>query len=212
MRNEWSQRVQPDFRNAARCRWIIQPRIAKLGAYLQTHADGCRHLIQGLCRLARNGGSPWQGFKLIRRVLRDVFRSTGLASAVTDRKGASLNSGGDLAIPIVARQFEWECWCVPALRVEHILPTGRMEKAYLLRLYGEIGRRQAATRCLYDWKAHSLLAGLIGAKDFARWVRGALIGPWEKLRGEHACIAGDVHVCQQRQVCGRAMGSLAWPK
>jgi glycosyltransferase involved in cell wall biosynthesis len=159
---------------------------------------------------AAGGGIVGAGLCVRRSVLCEVFAASGLASAVTDRRGASLISGGDLAISILARQSGWECWYVPTLQIEHVLPAGRMEKAYLLRLYKGIGRGQGATRKLYDWKARTLLAWLIAAKDCARWLLGWWRGPSARLPQEGADIHTDLHDLHQNMVLGRALQAVFW--
>jgi glycosyltransferase involved in cell wall biosynthesis len=158
------------------------------------------------------GGIVGAGLCIRTELLRRIFSSPALASAVTDRKGSSLISGGDLAISIIARQLGWETWYVPAIRTLHCLPPGRMEKKYLLRLYEGIGRGQAAVRGLYDWKARTPLAWLIGLKDWIRWRRGQRQGPAPELRRAHPAIAVDLHELHQVQTLGRARQALAWPR
>jgi hypothetical protein len=151
------------------------------------------------------GGIVGAGLCVRRDVLRDIFASSTLANTVTDRKGANLVSGGDLAISVVARQLGWECWYVPTLQIEHILPASRMDKKYLLRLYEGIGRGQAATRKCYDWKARSPLAWLIAFKDMVRWMRGWCCGPVALVRQTYPAIADDLHDLHQGQIWGRTM-------
>jgi glycosyltransferase involved in cell wall biosynthesis len=159
------------------------------------------------------GGIVGAGLCARRNVLLDVFASSALARSVTDRKGSSLISGGDLAISVIARQQGWETWYVPALRIEHLLPASRMEKEkYLVRLYEGIGRGQAATRKMYDWKARSPLSWLIGLKDFGRWLIGNWRGPSAGLRQRHPDIADDLHDLNQSLTLGRARQAMLWPR
>jgi len=161
---------------------------------------------------AVGGGIVGAGLCVRRNVLRDIFASSALANTVTDRKGANLLGGGDLAISIVARQMGWECWYFPTLQIEHILPTSRMEKKYLLQLYDGIGRGQAATRKCYDWKARTPLAWLIGLKDFCRWQLGQWRGPSPELCHQHPALATDLHDLHQKRTLGGARQALKWPR
>jgi hypothetical protein len=154
---------------------------------------------------AVGGGIVGAGLCVRRDVLRDIFASSTLANTVTDRKGANLLGGGDLAISVVARQMGWECWYVPTLQIEHVLPASRMDKKYLLRLYEGIGRGQFATRKCHDWKARSPLAWLIALKDLIRWLRGCWSGPSPDIHRKHLDIADDLHDLHQNQFWGRAM-------
>jgi hypothetical protein len=144
--------------------------------------------------------------------LQEIFHVTNTASLVTDRTGSNLISGGDLAISVAARQMGWECWYDPAMQIEHVLPAGRMEKKYLVRLYEGIGRGQSATRKCYDWKARTPLAWLIGLKDFCRWQLGQWRGPSPELRHQHPEIAADLHDLHQQMTLGRACQALSWPR
>lgn len=157
------------------------------------------------------GGIVGAGLCVRADLLQKIFASSTLATMVTDRKGSSLISGGDLAISIVARQFGWECWYVPTLQIEHVLPAGRMDKNYLLRLYDGIGRGQAAARKCYDWKMRTPLAWLIGLKDFCRWQLGQWRGTSLRLKHQHPEIADDLHALHQKMTLGRARQALSWP-
>jgi glycosyltransferase involved in cell wall biosynthesis len=154
------------------------------------------------------GGIVGAGLCVRRSVLREIFHATMTASQVTDRIGSNLISGGDLAISILARQAGWEIWYDPALVIEHCLPASRMEKSYLLRLYEGIGRGQAATRSLYDWKADSPLRRLLGLKDYVRWLRGKRLESSSRFRAKHGDLAGDLHELNQAMTLGRAMEAL----
>jgi glycosyltransferase involved in cell wall biosynthesis len=161
---------------------------------------------------AMGGGIVGAGLCVRRTLLQEIFHATETASQVTDRTGSNLISGGDLAISVVARQMGWECWYVPTLQIEHILPASRMDKKYLLRLYEGIGRGQAATRKVYDWKVRTPLAWLIGLKDYCRWQLGQWRGPSPELRHEHPEIAADLHDLHQTMTFGRACQALSWPR
>ena len=162
--------------------------------------------------VSRGAGIVGAGLCVRRNLLREVFSSPVLAATVTDRLGSNLTSGGDLAISVVAGQKGWECWYVPNLEIKHILPAARMEKEYLLRLYAGIGSGQAATRKLFDWKARSPLAWLIGCKDYGRWLLGRWCGPSDALLREHTALAEEMHELHQRMTLGRAIQALTWPR
>jgi glycosyltransferase involved in cell wall biosynthesis len=157
------------------------------------------------------GGIVGAGLCARRKILSEIFDSFALASKVPDRQGANLLSGGDLAISIIARQLGWQCWYVPTLQIEHILPVRRMNKEYLLRLYEGIGRGQSVTRKVYDWKARTPLSWLIALKDLARWQLGEWRGPSPDLGRHQPAVARDLHDLQQRLTLGRAQQTLSWP-
>ena len=156
------------------------------------------------------GGVVGAGMCVRREVLRRIYESGTIASRVTGRTGKNLMGGEDLVISIKAKQLGWEIWYVPTLHIEHVIPARRMEKEYLLRLFEGIGRGQAAIRPMFDWKARTPAAWLIGFKDLGRWVIGCCRGPSSKLRGQCPLIASEVHCLQQRQVWGRALQAMRW--
>jgi glycosyltransferase involved in cell wall biosynthesis len=162
--------------------------------------------------VGEGGGIVGAGLCIRASILRDIFKVSALTSKVTDRKGSSLISGGDLAISVMARKHAWEIWYVPEMQIQHCLPAGRMEKNYLLRLYEGIGRGQAALRPIYDWKARTSLAWLIGLKDYFRWQLSRSRGPSQKLLREHPAIAADLHDLNQILTLGRARQALSWPR
>jgi len=164
------------------------------------------------CIVDSGGGIVGAGLCVRTELLRKIYHGGEASGMVSGRKGNTLMSGEDLVVSIVARQLGWECWYVPTLQIEHILPSSRMDKGYLLRLYEGIGRGQAATRKCYDWKARSPLAWLIGLKDYCRWQLDQMSGPSLELRMKHPDLAEDLHELQQRMTLGRAFQALSWPR
>ena len=214
----------PDFVAAAIQAFAERPRVGVIGGKVLPRwetkptplAEAVAPFALAICDLgetaqrmdAVGGGIVGAGLCVRRNVLRDIFACSTLTRTVTDRKGTNLVGGGDLAISIIARQLGWECWYVPTLQIEHVLPASRMDKKYLLRLYEGIGRGQSATRKCSDWKARSPLSYLIGLKDFCRWRLGQWRGPSPELRHQHPAVAGDLHDLHQRLVWGRSIQAL----
>ena len=56
------------------------------------------------------------------------------SSAITDRKGKSLSSGGDNEMVIVGINDGWEIGYFPDLVVDHLIPKNRLEIKYLARM------------------------------------------------------------------------------
>lgn len=54
--------------------------------------------------------------------------------ALPDRRGAELTSGGDNDIVLTLLGSGWDVAYVPALRLTHLIPAGRLAPAYLARL------------------------------------------------------------------------------
>jgi hypothetical protein len=155
---------------------------------------------------AAGGGIVGAGMGVRTGLLREIYGDPGAPAQVTGRTGSNLMSGEDMAISAVAREKWWECWYEPEMVIEHMLPASRMEKGYLLRLYEGIGRGQAATRRVYDWKARTVMSWGIGLKDLLRWVAGRLRG------GAGGGLEGELHELRQRQVLGRGLRAMRWPQ
>jgi glycosyltransferase involved in cell wall biosynthesis len=56
------------------------------------------------------------------------------ATVLSDRRGAELTSGGDNDIVFCAMHAGWEVGYFPQLALQHLIPGGRVEAAYLERL------------------------------------------------------------------------------
>jgi glycosyltransferase involved in cell wall biosynthesis len=152
------------------------------------------------------GGVAGAGLCVRCELLRGIFSRNGVQRALGDRKGESTESGGDMAISIIARQMGWECWFDPTLLIEHCLPASRMRKDYLMRLYEGMGHGQASIRRLYDWKARTPLAWGIAAKDAFRWLKGRLA----VHRGHPSKLAEDFHDLNLCLMRGRMRHTLFW--
>ena len=156
----------------------------------------------------RNLGPVGAGLCVRTNVLREIYGNEKVAGSVAGRTGSGFGGGEDLVIAILVWRSGYECWYVPSLVIRHLLPVRRMEKDYLLRLYEGIGRGQAAVRKIYDWKARSPLAWLIGFKDFCRWASRQWRGPSSELQKLHLDIAADLHDLNQRLIWGRLIQTL----
>lgn len=67
-------------------------------------------------------------------------RNNKAGPEITDRVGSSLASGGDQDIVLAALRAGWHTGCFPTLLVRHIIPTARLQPAYLCRLNHGIQR------------------------------------------------------------------------
>jgi hypothetical protein len=158
------------------------------------------------------GGPVGAGLCARRDLLRQVYREPRFARLVVG--GTAVNGGGceDTAISVAIKGMLWEIWYVPSLVIYHIIPESRMTKEYFLRYYENTGRGQAKVRKIYDWKARTPLAWLIGFKDYCRWRLGQQRGPSPELRRQHPAIAGDLHELHQSLTFGRARQAFSWPR
>ena len=163
-------------------------------------------------------GPVGAGMCIRRDLLLASLDDPDLCGSVTDRRGSSLVSGGDMALAVKVYQAGYERRYEPALRLRHRLPAERMTRDYLLRLYEGIGRGQAAVRRLWarhgDRRAVALLAGL---KDGLLWLRGGLLGPGSTTRltaatfpanAQPRTLRRDLHAMEQSLLRGRVAGAL----
>ncbi len=150
-------------------------------------------------------GPVGAGMCIRRDLLLAACESPDFCAAVTDRKGQSLMSGGDMALAIYAAQAGYERRYEPSIILRHQLPRGRMEKGYLLRLYEGIGRGQACTRRLYARFGRSrFMAFLIAVKDSLLWL-GHSFRPLMSVIREPGCPAlkSDLRDLERRLLVGR---------
>jgi cellulose synthase/poly-beta-1,6-N-acetylglucosamine synthase-like glycosyltransferase len=213
---DWVEMAVRSFRDNARAgviggrvlpRWEVQP--TALAEAVASYALAICDRGDERIRISDAvGGVVGAGMCVRTAVLRDVYGDPAGPAQVTGRRGSNLISGEDLAICMLVRQQGWECWYEPAMVIEHVLPETRMRKEYLLRLYEGIGRGEAATRKLYDWKARTALSWAIGMKDLVRWGVGRVRGVPTGAAG----TAGDVRDLELQRTLGRALQGLRWPR
>lgn len=60
---------------------------------------------------------------------------------LTDRKGSSLLSGGDIEIVLRIRQAGYELWYTPTMHLDHYVPRQRISPHYLRRLCWAVGHQ-----------------------------------------------------------------------
>jgi len=95
---------------------------------------------------------PWGAGIFLRRGVADAYRDLSRDDKlpISDRRGASLMSGGDVELSYVACGTGLGIGIFPQLKVTHLIPGERVSDAYLLRLHEGIG---ISTRLLsYKWK------------------------------------------------------------
>ena len=161
----------------------------------------------GIC-----AGPVGAGLCARRNLLRQVYSDRHFAPTVVGGTAVGVGGGEDTAISVAIRRMHWEIWYVPSLVLCHLIPQSRMTKDYFMRYYERIGRGQADVRQLFDWKARTPLAWLIGLKDFCRWQLGQWGGPSPELRHRHPAIADDLHDLHQSMTLRRARRALSWPR
>jgi hypothetical protein len=157
-------------------------------------------------------GPVGAGLCVRRDLLRQVYSERRFARTVVGGTAVGAGSGEDTAISVAIKRMNWEILYVPYLVIHHLIPASRMTKDYFMHYYERIGRGQANVRQLFDWKARTPFAWLIGLKDFCRWQLGQWRGPAPELRRRYPAIADDLHDLHQSTTFGRARQALSWPR
>jgi len=70
------------------------------------------------------------------------LQAAGFESMLEDRKGSELSSGGDTELCLCLRILGWRVLLDPALRFQHMIPSGRLTTQYLMRLADGFGRSE----------------------------------------------------------------------
>jgi glycosyltransferase involved in cell wall biosynthesis len=85
--------------------------------------------------------TPWGAGLCVRREIAEAYCRSSESALIrlTDRKGKSLLSCGDVEISYVARQHGFGTGIFPELRVVHLIPKERLSVDYLLRIYEASG-------------------------------------------------------------------------
>jgi hypothetical protein len=74
------------------------------------------------------------GMALRREVWTPWLEATNRGSALSDRRGKELTSGGDNDIVLCGMRSGWEAGYFPQLSLTHLIPAGRLDADYLARL------------------------------------------------------------------------------
>ncbi len=92
------------------------------------------------------------GCFLRKEALEKVYKA-GFTSALSDRKGASLSSGGDVELCYALQIAGYEIWYESKLTFDHYMPASRMDWPYYLKLKKAIPAQHAlmlAYRCMLE--------------------------------------------------------------
>ncbi len=95
-------------------------------------SNGLRNAVTG--RNEYPEGAPIGAGMALRRVAVKAWLERSDPSALPDRQGGSLSSGGDNDIVLCAMAAGWECAYFPSLKLTHLIPAGRITRDYLGRL------------------------------------------------------------------------------
>ena len=160
---------------------------------------------------ASGGGPVGAGICVRRSVLLEAYEDDRWAAGNLGPVGKKRISGSEMALNAVIAGLGYEMWYVPQLAIHHMIPANRMRFESLARLHESIGRGQAMTRRLYDWRARNpVLGALIGVKDLGRWLRGRLTGPNAGSHDSPPELRRQLRELQQRQLWGRAWQAMPW--
>lgn len=140
--------VAPDWIDAAECSLAARPGVAACGGpseavceapppswfpkYAGFYAVG--HQFAADPAAVEPRVTLWGAGLTLRLSAWDDIIRQGFQSLVSDRKGASLSSGGDNELCLALRLAGWRCYYDPRLRLKHFVPAGRLTWNYVRRL------------------------------------------------------------------------------
>ena len=84
-------------------------------------------------------GALWGAGLSIRKTALEHLRNNGFQSLLTDRKGTSLSSSGDIELCYALRLTGWRLWYDERLWLQHYMPTNRLQWDYLRKLNRGMG-------------------------------------------------------------------------
>ncbi len=85
-------------------------------------------------------GFLWGAGLTVRRDALAQLFNNGFCSALEDRSGQTLSSGGDTELCLAMRLAGWRLYYEPEMRFKHFIPEGRLRWDYLRRLHRGFGR------------------------------------------------------------------------
>jgi glycosyltransferase involved in cell wall biosynthesis len=94
----------------------------------------------------------WGGGLSLRHTAWRQLRSAGFSSCLTDRRGKRLSSGGDTELGAALTLLGWKLRYDPRLKLQHFMPSGRLNWRYLRRLWRGFGHSSVAL----DWYRFAL--------------------------------------------------------
>jgi hypothetical protein len=147
---------------------------------------------------------------VVRRQALSAWLAQDPASGLSDRRGASLSSGGDNDIIAHVLESGWQVAYFPELSLVHLMPAGRLEAAYLGRLNRGIQTSWMKVLSLHDINPWGPIPGWSSPLRKARaWLRrGAWRGgaAWIRWQGDCGHFEGRARTAREDL---RALG-LGW--
>ncbi|HUL58995.1 MAG TPA: glycosyltransferase [Anaeromyxobacteraceae bacterium] len=124
------------FGGRVRIKWMSPPtQLGRASEWALARQDRGNRQV----KLPDRGGVPLVGAGLV--VRRDALDESGWIERGRQmgRTGKALTSGDDAEISFRIRAAGWELWYTPTMKIDHVLPAWRSERAYLGRLHRAIG-------------------------------------------------------------------------
>ena len=151
------------------------------------------------CLEERDGGIPGAGLCIRRSILLTLASSPAPEIELKHPVGNGSINAVDLGISVAARRMGWQCWYVPALRIDDLLNTECRDKSGLV----------CPGEPTAPWPpAFRPLGWLKGLKDYCRWQFRRWRGPSPGLRRQHPALAGALHDLEQERLRGRARQAM----
>lgn len=125
----------------------------------------------------------------LRRVALTSWLADQTTSALPDRKGNDLSSSGDNDIVLCVLRAGWQLGYFPSLSLTHLIPSARVQTAYLARLNRGIARSWIKVLAKHGANPWSAIAGwTVGVRQAKAWFAfRAWRGPAEKIQWQGAC-------------------------
>lgn len=140
------------------------------------------------CRIYPDFAPVGAGMAL-RRAAVQAWLEDPAASSLPDRRSTDLSSGGDNDIVLSILRAGWEIGYFPQLRLTHLIPVGRLERAYLARLKRGIARSWVRVLHRHDanpWPPVSVWS--VPLRQLKAWFAyRAWVGPAEYIHWQGAC-------------------------
>jgi len=212
---EEHHRPAPDFLAAVVQAFAERPWAGVMGGKVLPHWDAppgplaemAAPFVLGLdwgetsqCLAEPDSGIPGAGLCIRRSILLTLASAPAPEFKLKDPAGNGSINAVDLGISVAARQMGWQCWYVPALRIDQVLETGCPDKTGLSAFCEQTSPRPPVFRP-QGW--------LKGLADYCRWQLHHWFGPSLRLRQLYPELAGDQHNLQQKSLRDRTRQALS---
>lgn len=146
--------LQSDYLRIAQKMFTTTPNLGACGGYARAVINGkppdwfwaqqyCYAVgVQGPAAgdVSSGQGYLWGAGLCVRKAAVDSLVAAGFEQALTDRKGGTLLSGGDVELCFALRLAGWTLWYEPTLILHHFQPDDRLRWSYIAKQQRAAGR------------------------------------------------------------------------